>query len=296
MMTYLRRLTALAVPVVMVVAAMPLAAAAAPRSSVEPLSTTPDCTGNGVFLVTGNWDGKGGDGIGIVLNQGSTYRWLLRNGPSPGRADYDFDFGVPSLGDSPVVGNWDGIGGDGIGIVRPSDGAWQWHLRNGPNGGAAEITPFLYGSSYDTPVTGNWDGRGGDGPGAVTSDGRWHLRDWPGPAPAPAPDYNFTYAPAGSAVGYRVTGNWDGLGGDGIGLVPVASGERQWRLRNGPNGGETELAVRYGAGSGCAVTGNWDGGGGDGIGVVYYNGLRLQWALRNSATEGNPDYAPFLFP
>jgi hypothetical protein len=292
-MTHLRRLAALAVPVVMAVAATPLAAAAASPAGAEPLSTTVDCNGGGVFLVTGNWDGVGGDGIGVVLNMGNTYRWLLRNGSSPGGADYDFDFGVPNLGDIPVVGNWDGIGGDGVGVVRPLAGQWQWHLRNGLNAGPAENIPFLYGSRYDTPVTGNWDGRGGDGPGVVSSSGRWQLREAPNRG---APDYNFTYAPAGSAVGYRVTGNWDGIGGDGIGIVPVASGENQWRLRNGPNGGETELVVGYGGGSACAVTGNWDGIGGDGIGAVYYNGIRLQWALRNSATEGNPDYAPFLFP
>lgn len=46
--------------------------------------------------VTGNWDGLGGDGIGIVYARPEGHlEWHLRNGPNPGLPEYDFNYGSP---------------------------------------------------------------------------------------------------------------------------------------------------------------------------------------------------------
>jgi hypothetical protein len=291
-MRYLRSLAVLAV----VIATSFAGPAAASTTGVEPLSAQANClfvtTGGGhAWVITGNWDGVGGDGVGVVIADGGSYHWLLRNGPNAGQADFDFHFGDTAT-DIPVVGNWDGVGGDGIGVVRAVNGEWQWYLRNFPSDTTA--APFLYGSSEDTPVTGNWDGIGGDGIGAVSPGGGWHLRNAPN---AGTRDYEVAYTPGGSGGGDRVTGNWDGVGGDGIGVVPVVGNTFQWRLHNGATSGGADRTINYGSASGCPVPGNWDGVGGDGIGVVYITSAgRLEWNLRNSVTEGNPDYPRFLFP
>lgn len=257
-MRYLKRLARLALPVVslttVAVAGTPLVTPAIASSAVASntaaglplkgraasLAAAADC-GNeyyAVYPVTGDWDGIGGDGIGLVYEVAQCYLWVLRNGPNAGVSDYTFIFGNPGLGDRVVTGNWDGVGGDGIGIVRPN-GNWEWYLRNGPNGGGgqAEIQ-FAYGSQNDTPVTGNWDGVGGDGPGVVSPGGGWHLRNGPNSG---NPDYDFAYRPIGSGAGFRATGNWDGIGGDGIGVVYTVAGGYEWHLRNGPNGGDPEI-------------------------------------------------------
>ena len=59
----------------------------------------------------------------------------------------------------PVVGNWDGVGGDTIGVYRPGDRSW--HLRNYNSAGAVSIAVFGYGGTGDRGVVGNWDGVGG---------------------------------------------------------------------------------------------------------------------------------------
>ncbi|MEJ3750858.1 hypothetical protein WEI85_47510 [Actinomycetes bacterium KLBMP 9797] len=259
-------------------------------SDVEPFSTS-GCVMFNTSVITGNWDGVGGDGVGTVTRTTSgKLFWQLRNGPNSGPADYSFFYGANT--DVPVVGNWDGIGGDGIGVIGNPDGDNEkdWALRQGPNGGDSEIY-FGYGALNDKRIVGNWDGVGGDGPGAVSLAGNWHLRDAPSGGVA---NYNFAF-PAANPT-FAAAGNWDGIGGDGPGWADWTdpAGEYIWRLRNGPNGGGAEISFNYGRTSGCPVVGNWDGVGGDGIGVVYLvNGTQgndLSWRLRNGPNGGPEEF------
>ncbi|WP_433272518.1 hypothetical protein ACQPZF_16565 [Actinosynnema sp. CS-041913] len=273
------------------IAAAPPEAATSPaeqntaNSSVREFSA-PLCLFAGrTWAVIGNWDGIGGDGPGIVVDDGRSLTWYLRNGPSAGRAEYVFSYGVS--GDIPVAGDWDGIGGDGPGIVRDLGREWQWHLRNGPNSGPADYV-FNYGHSGGAPVTGDWDGAGGDGVGTFGAGGggNWHLRNGPNSG---APNYTFTFGVAGDRP---MSGNWDGVGGDGPGVTRSAPNTIQWHLRNGPNAGTPEYAFTYGANavSDCRLSGNWDGVGGDGIGVVRNVGGVLEWHLRNAPNTGPAEY------
>lgn len=273
----------------MVLAGSPIAAPAA--AAVGPLSTS-GCRLYNTMVVTGDWDGIGGDGVGTVTRtNGGRLLWQLRNGPNAGPADYYFYYGANS--DVPVVGDWDGVGGDGIGVIGnpDNDGNLDWALRQGPNDGNAEIY-FEYGAVGDRAVAGNWDGLGGDGPGVVSSAGNWRLRDAPTGGIA---NYDFSFPTA--TPDFAAVGNWDGIGGDGPGWAdpnPVYGGEHSWRLRYGPNGGGHEIWFNYGRTSGCPVVGNWDGVGGDGVGVVYLvNGTQgndLSWRLRNGPNKGPEEY------
>lgn len=256
-------------------------------SDVQPMSVATGCwftSARGrTYLVTGNWDGIGGDGVGTVApDRNGDLFWQLRNGPNGGPADYSFTYGRD--GDLPVVGNWDGIGGDGIGAVRREDLSLRWFMRNGPNAGLPEWN-FLAGSSTAFPVTGNWDGIGGDGIGWVsTSSATWYVNNSPYSG---AIESYFDYS--GGIGGWPVTGNWDGAGGDGPGLALSKRGPNRtgWALRNGPNGGAPDYAFDYGTANGCPVTGNWDGIGGDGIGIVYpRSDGSLQWHLRQGPNPG----------
>ena len=74
---------------------------------------------------------------------GSSLEWHLKEGPSAGSDKYLFDHGSVGL-DCMVTGDWDGVGGDGPGIIQWSLGGGQlWQLRNGPSAGTADRT-FLF--------------------------------------------------------------------------------------------------------------------------------------------------------
>ena len=66
-----------------------------------------------------------------------------------------FTYG-PGTGFKPLVGNWDGIGGDSIGLFAPATGACFLKNTNA-NGGADIIFTFGVGGAV-TGIAGNWDG------------------------------------------------------------------------------------------------------------------------------------------
>jgi hypothetical protein len=270
------------------VAAVAAPTAAVADDGVQPLISTACRFGN-TWVVTGNWDGIGGDGIGVVMARNGQLEWHLRNTATNGADEYTFPYGLNS--DLPVVGNWDGAGGDTPGIVRQNGTEWQWHIRNTLTSGNA-LTPFNYGNAdYYWPLTGNWDGVGGDGVGAAGGDANgskaWHLRNAAGPGNA---DYNFPYGNAGGTNDVPITGNWDGAGGDGPGILRILpNGAYEWNLRDALSAGPGR-AFPYGQNGDCPVVGNWDSAGGDGIGVVRNEGGVLKWYLRDSSTAGTHNY------
>src|SRR4051794_34710002 len=68
-----------------------------------------------------------------------TGQWLVNTG-GPGAQDLGFPYGLG--GWLPVVGDWDGDGVDGVGVVDPSTG--MWHLRNHPSAGGPDVIPFEF--------------------------------------------------------------------------------------------------------------------------------------------------------
>ena len=110
--------------------------------------------------VTGDWNGNGSDSVGLVQGHPEgQMQWQLRNATVAGDPDMDFvyyDRGI--WGDHlevhvPIVGDWNGNGQDGPGVIRGIDAANpQWLLRNDPSAGTADHV-FRYGRHMDITLT-----------------------------------------------------------------------------------------------------------------------------------------------
>ena len=97
--------------------------------------------------------------------------------------------------DTPIVGNWNGEGGDEIGVVRGN----VWYLAN-------DVPPtsafsFAFGRSNDTPITGDFDGDGDDEIGVVREN-VWYFADEAPPTAA----FSFAF---GRATDIQIIGDWD---------------------------------------------------------------------------------------
>jgi len=103
--------------------------------------------------IPGDFNGDGCDTVSIYRPSAARFfivNALGEDGKGLGAADMDFRFG--NLGDTPLVGDWDGVGGDGVGVKRPSTGTA--HFTNMlADGAPATSVPFL---KDDQPVVGTW--------------------------------------------------------------------------------------------------------------------------------------------
>jgi surface antigen len=214
-------------------------------NSAGPKSTSFAYGRPGDWPLVGNWDGVGGDTVGVF--RGGT--WHLRNYNSAGSSNATFSYGRPT--DIPVVGDWNGDGRDTIGVFR----AGTWYLRNSNSSGPADIK-FSYGRSTDIPVVGDWDGFIGDTVG-IFRGGAWRLRNYNS---AGSPNMSFSY---GRSTDIPVVGNWDGVGGDTIGVFRGGT----WFERNYNSAGSSNASFGYGRSTDWPVVGDWDGFIGDTVGV-----------------------------
>ena len=195
--------------------------------------------------LVGDWDGVGGDTVG-VFRAGT---WYLRNYNSSGSSFTSFGFGRAT--DRPLVGDWDGDGRDTIGVFRGG----TWYLRNSNSSGPADVV-FSYGRSTDKPVVGNWDDVGGDTVGVFRS-GTWYLRNYNSSGPSST---SFGY---GRSTDVPLVGNWDGVGGDTVGVFRAGT----WFERNYNSSGPSAVSFGYGRATDRPLVGDWDGFGGDTVGV-----------------------------
>ena len=134
-----------------------------------------------------------------------------RLGTGPRRAEFDFG----SIGDKPVVGDWNRDGRTDVGVVRGN----LWMLRNAPDAGTT-WRKFRFGAATDVPVTGDWNGDDRDGIG-VRRGSRYFLRNDPSKG---KPTYSYAYGRKSDAP---VIGDWDGDGTDSVGVVRGST----WHLR-----------------------------------------------------------------
>jgi hypothetical protein len=230
----------------------------------------PCLEGTAVTPVTGDWNGNGGDGVGVFWH--ATRRWELRQTTSGGAAQITFGFG--GAGDIPVVGDWDGDGIDGIGVFRPA--SREWLLRDTPAAGGINRR-FGFGGVGDIPVVGDWNGDGIDGIGVYRpSTGEWLLRNT---ASGGGIEVRFGFGGRGDIP---VVGDWNGDGRDGIGVFRPSS--REWLLRDTASGGSIERRFGFGAAGDRPVVGNWDGIGSAGIGV--FRDWSANWLLRQAPSGG----------
>jgi hypothetical protein len=202
--------------------------------------------------VTGDWDGNGSKTAGVVRASGtgadSVYIWYLRNSNSAGGSDIKpFAYGQPGLGDTPIVGDWDGNGKDTVGVARRATGVskLQWLLRNSTTAGPPK-TAFTFGRATDrAAVVGDWDGDGTDTPGVVRNTAgvfTWLLtnRNYKGAAAYPGIVYG------SSTIDQPVVGDWDGDGRTGIGVMRASGSTRWWLLRNSLSSGGAQLSLLFG--------------------------------------------------
>ena len=63
-----------------------------------------------------------------------------------------------TLGELPVVGDWDGTGPERIGVFRPSTGMWYLDINGNGKMDSCTVDACLgpFGQSGDLPVTGKW--------------------------------------------------------------------------------------------------------------------------------------------
>ena len=136
---------------------------------------------SGDIPITGDWNGDSYDTLGVVRYNTTTghFDWwqsdaklttLANNSYAP-VSNVISTYGDP--GDTPIVGDWDGVGGDSIGVIGPSGGLNYWYLLTVP------FFPFVWGLHSDNPTSGDWNCDGRDSPGITRQNGaggiNWNL-------------------------------------------------------------------------------------------------------------------------
>jgi hypothetical protein len=92
--------------------------------------------GPNYVALTGDWDGDGKPGVGVYDKTAGQF-WL-RNDLDGEPATISFQYGPLPVDEGliPIVGNWDGVGGDGIGLYDPVWG--NFWLRDDASAGPRE--------------------------------------------------------------------------------------------------------------------------------------------------------------
>jgi hypothetical protein len=217
----------------------------------------------GAQPVVGNWTGATSavSFPGVVTPSGGLLRWELSDDNPPVLPNLaPFDFG--SAGQVALAGDWNGDGTTGIGVFDPSTATFS--LRNSPSAGAPDFT-FTFGASGFLPVAGDWNGDGTDTVGVYDpASGMWFLAGSNTNSVTPE-----LFSPAlllGGQTGARpVAGNWDGMGGDGIGVFFPQLGSNAgfggFLLRNEANAGAADVnggdVVLAGLSTWLPLAGNW---------------------------------------
>jgi len=226
--------------------------------------------------VAGDWDGSGGDEVGVFRRGvGTGIFRMSRAGTKPLRTEFGYS------ADHPLTGDWDGDGRTDIG-VRTS-GTTSFELRRG-NG---SVTTLPFGRVGDLPVTGDWDGNG------TTEIAVWRPAAARFRMRVAQDDVRVTRL--GSAGSLPVTGDWNGDGLTDIGVFDPSAG--RFTLRNRPIG-PPATTVTFGKSTDLPVTGDWNGDGRTDLGTwspstATYS---LRVAPRASATTATVTTKRFGLP
>ncbi len=189
--------------------------------------------GPGETPLVGDWDGNGITDIGLyIASPTDGTHWVLATLAEDGsvtdvrRPDFG---GGP--GEIPLVGNWDGRDGDrtdeiGLYIPSPADGhVWVLATLSSDGENVTIKRPDFGGGSDEIPLVGNWDAPGDDRTAEI---GLYRIN--------PADSMQWVLAilksdggvgsrlklnPTSGTIGRPLVGNWDGEGGDDIGVYIV---------------------------------------------------------------------------
>jgi CSLREA domain-containing protein len=207
--------------------------------------------------------------VGIYKN-GVWHFWQTTQASQPLIA---FSFGPQESGWTPVIGDWDGDGVDGIGVYKNG----LWLLRGTSGSGSVDLAlPFGPAEPGWQPIVGDWNGDGVDGIG-VYKNGVWLLRQTPTQG---QPDITFNFGPA--EPGWKaIAGDWDGGGTATIGLFK----DGLWLLSNRLPAAADVPPFAFGQTGWIPVVGDWDQDSRETAGL-YKDGM---WHLRNVHSGGAPD-------
>ena len=182
---------------------------------------------------------------------------------------------LPALpvGGTRLMGDWDGDGAE----TPATFAAGVWQLSSHVVRPSGTPPTVAFGQAGDHPVTGDWNGDGLTDLGVVRGN-EWLLTLAPVPTTAdpsaPVVWRDLTFGQVGARP---VTGDWDGDGVTGLGMV---SG-RHWELAASVDRLGSATPISFGRPGDVPVTGDWNGTGRDGIGVVRGH----TWYLSDAAAR-----------
>jgi hypothetical protein len=206
--------------------------------------------GPGDVPIVGHWLGGSTDYIGVWRPSTGTFYLSLNNQSWDGSTVSDSTllvFQLGTAGDKPVVGDWQGIGVDHVGVWRPGGGA-QWFLDVDNTSYISNSSPNLiyisnYGTFGDIPVVGKWLADGIDRPGVfrpvdtdlpLVPQSHWYLnltdQAW-NPSNVNAANEIIFWGASGDIP---VVGDWNGTGISQVGVFRPSDssfgGQAGWYL------------------------------------------------------------------
>ncbi len=211
--------------------------------------------------------------------------WMLRDTLTSGTATTTFAYGARPL--VAIMGDWDGDGSETPGTFEGG----VFKLSNTIPPGAPTIA-ITFGDRRGFPVVGDFNGDEIDDL-AVYRGGAWEFRvelGGVGSGGSLVTTPGFVYGAASWPVTIPVAGDWDGIGGDGIGFVTYATGA--WQLRQAAEPFGVDLpAFTYSAGPGSyPVVGDWNADTVDGVGSKLGTSWQLNDERDGSAAEHTFDF------
>lgn len=144
--------------------------------------------------------------------------------------------------DVPLIGDWNGKGGDNVGTFRRRAAGGTFRARM-PNG---TITRTMLGKPTDEPIIGDWDGDGMPDRGVWSRTTRTFTL-----AQASGTRTSFVF---GQSTDTPLAGDWDGDGRYEVGVFRPSNAT--FYLRNRAGGYTTS---KFGSVSSLPVVGDWDG-------------------------------------
>ena len=182
---------------------------------------------------------------------------------SPG-VDIIHVFGA--VGDTPIIGDWDGDGDDDIGTYRPAERKFILDMDDNGSWSPGVDVVEVFGAVGDLPIIGDWNGDGDDDIGTYRPAQRKFILDidesgsW-----SPGVDIVDVYGAVGDSP---IIGDWNGDGDDDIGVYRPA--QRKFILDFDENRSWSpgvDIIHVFGAVGDTPIIGDWNGDGDDDIGT-----------------------------
>ncbi len=182
---------------------------------------------------------------------------------------------------TPVAGDWDGDGRDGVGLFEP--GSDSFLLTDDFGDELPQFSRIVrgWGCPACIPLAGDFTGTGKDGVGLYdAARGLFLLRDR---AAAASPVRSVAFGQVGRPQ-FPVAGNFDGCERDQLGLYDPVSA--MFHLR-GCRDDDPPRSFQFGPPGNLPIAGRWNGGERDGVGV--FDPASGHILLRFDAQEGASD-------